>query len=222
MLVKNKIFPNPIFQIVSHFLWKWGIICSHKVIVYRRMGTFWRTDSDLRKVKFIQRMGGDRGFNWGLLPLVIWAFYQDPRTEKAKKDTGNPKQFSSTCLNRYLISLWSSLKFMFTFSVEMCKRPWIVEDSKNSLTISIFTINFSKYNIVQCCDLLLPLVFYLRNCSSISRVCECTATDRKAIAWLHNHPIRTKEIDILRVRRGGGGFLPFYNVEGGNENCLRG
>ena len=48
-------------------------------------------------------MGGDCGFNRGLLPLVIGAFYEDHRTKKAKTDEDNPKEFSSTRLRERFI-----------------------------------------------------------------------------------------------------------------------
>ena len=54
------------------------------------VGAFWRTDGHLGEVQVVDGVGGDRGGDGILLPLVVGLANQDSSTEETKTDNTKP------------------------------------------------------------------------------------------------------------------------------------
>ena len=64
-----------------------------KVMVEGSIGALWRTYGDNGKVEVVDGVGGDRGGNGVLLPLLVGLTYQDSGNNKPNANYQNPKSF---------------------------------------------------------------------------------------------------------------------------------
>ena len=55
------------------------------------VGVLWRTDGHNREVKVVDGVGGDRGGNRILLPILVRLSNQDSSPNEAKTDDDKPK-----------------------------------------------------------------------------------------------------------------------------------
>ena len=55
------------------------------------VGVLWRTDGHLREVQVVDGVGGDRGGDGILLPLLVRLTDQDSRTDEPKADNTEPE-----------------------------------------------------------------------------------------------------------------------------------
>ena len=63
-----------------------------KIMVESSVGVPWRTDGHIGKVQVIDRVGGDRGGNGLLLPLLVRLANKDPRADETKAHNSKPEQ----------------------------------------------------------------------------------------------------------------------------------
>ena len=99
------------------------------------VGVLWRADSHLGEVQVVDGVGGDRGGNGILLPLLVRLANQDSSTHEPKKDNKNPKDLCRRCLKE-TFNIRNGSKRL-TLAEYIYVKPWIVDDSRNSLNISI-------------------------------------------------------------------------------------
>ena len=71
------------------------------------IGVLWRTDGHLREVQVVDWMGGDRGGDGILLPLLIGLADQNPSSNKATTDNQEPEDFCSFGLKIEIFNLKS-------------------------------------------------------------------------------------------------------------------
>ena len=64
-----------------------------KIMVEGSIGALWRTDGHDGKVQVLYGVGGDRGGNGVLLPLLVGLAYQDSGNNKPNANYQNPKSF---------------------------------------------------------------------------------------------------------------------------------
>ena len=64
-----------------------------KIMVEGSVGVLWRTDCNIGKFQFFDGVGGDRGGNGVLLPLLVGLAYQDSGNNKPNANNQNPKSF---------------------------------------------------------------------------------------------------------------------------------
>ena len=57
------------------------------------VGVFWRTDGHLGEFQVVNRVGGDRGGDRILLPLIVRLANQDSSTEEPETDNTKPETF---------------------------------------------------------------------------------------------------------------------------------
>ena len=96
------------------------------------MGALGRTDFDCGEVEPSDGVGGDGGGYGGLLPVSVGVVDQDPGYSETYTDYQEPQYLAGFRLrSKDYNNIWRTV----TFAVEMWERPWMVEDSRNSLTI---------------------------------------------------------------------------------------
>ena len=59
-------------------------------MVESSVGVLWRTDGHIGKVQVVNGMGGDRGGDGVLLPLLVRLANQDSSTDETKADNTEP------------------------------------------------------------------------------------------------------------------------------------
>ena len=64
------------------------------------VGVLWRTDGHLGEVQVVDGMGGDRGGNRVLLPLLVRLAYEDSSHDEPKANHTKPKNLSRLGLKR--------------------------------------------------------------------------------------------------------------------------
>ena len=62
-----------------------------KIMVECGVGVLWRADSHKRKVKVVNGVGGDRGGNGIILPILVRCTNKDYCTNETKTDDYKPK-----------------------------------------------------------------------------------------------------------------------------------
>ena len=115
-----------------------SIASFDKIMVESCVGVPWRTDSDNGEVKVVDGVGGDRGGDGVLLPLLVRFAYQSTSPEETKTDDYKPKELGGPGLNRKAcieeLKILTQPNYLF---VDMYARPCTVEVSRNSLRISM-------------------------------------------------------------------------------------
>ena len=86
----NKDFERCFFQDSSILVRESSISSPHKVVVKTGVGVLWRTNGHIGKVQVFDWVGGDRGGNGILLPIVVRLANQDSSTEETKTDNTKP------------------------------------------------------------------------------------------------------------------------------------
>ena len=71
------------------------------------IGVPWRTDGHLREIQVVDGVGGDRGGDGILLPLLIGLADQNPSSNKATTDNQEPEDFCSFGLKIEVFNLKS-------------------------------------------------------------------------------------------------------------------
>ena len=94
------------------------------------MGAPGRTDCDRGEVQLSNGVGGDGGGDGGLLPVRVGAVYELPSQKETGSNHSQPEQFPQGVLTQGM-----RLETWLTFAVEVWERPWMVEDSRNSLKV---------------------------------------------------------------------------------------
>ena len=98
------------------------------------MGALGRTDFDCGEIQPSDGVGGDGGGYGGLLPVSVGVVDQDPGYSETYTDYQEPQYLAGFRLrSKDYNNIWRTV----TFAVEMWERPWMVEDSRNSLRMSI-------------------------------------------------------------------------------------
>ena len=70
----------------------------HKIVVKGCVGVLWRTDGNLGKVEVIDGVGGDRGGDGILMPLLVRLANQNSCPDKSNGNNTKPKKFCRLCL----------------------------------------------------------------------------------------------------------------------------
>ena len=78
-------------QRFSGFIRESSIAKFNKIMVEGSIGVLWRADGHIGEVKFVDRVGGDRGGNGFFLPLPIRLVDQDSCTDEPKADNQKPQ-----------------------------------------------------------------------------------------------------------------------------------
>ena len=77
-------------QSLSDFVREGPIANFDKIMVQSSVGVPWRADGHLGEVQVVDRVGGDRGGDGILLPLLVRLADQDPSSDESKADNKNP------------------------------------------------------------------------------------------------------------------------------------
>ena len=77
-------------QLISIFIRERLLASFDKVMVESSVGVPWRTDGHLGKVQVVDGVGGDRGGDGILLPLIVRLADQDSCAEETKTDQKHP------------------------------------------------------------------------------------------------------------------------------------
>ena len=77
-------------QCFSFFIRERSIASFDKIVVEGGVGVLRRTDSHNREVKVVDGVGGDRGGDWILLPLLVRLANQDSGSNEPKADNKEP------------------------------------------------------------------------------------------------------------------------------------
>ena len=76
-----------------------GLIASFdKIMVKGGVGVFWRTDGHLGEFQVVDGVGGDRGGDGILLPLLVRLADKDSSPDEPKADNNQPKNLCWFCL----------------------------------------------------------------------------------------------------------------------------
>ena len=67
------------------------------------VGVLWRADSHTRKDKVVNGVGGDRGGNRRLLPLMVRLSYQVSSSKEPKTDNSQPQKLGRSGLRGCLM-----------------------------------------------------------------------------------------------------------------------
>ena len=85
-MLLNEDIIGSFFQHKSGFIRESFIASFDKIMIECGVGVPWRTDGNLREVQVIDRMGGDRGGDGILLPLLVRFANQDSSSDEPKAD----------------------------------------------------------------------------------------------------------------------------------------
>ena len=77
-------------QLISIFIRERLLASFDKVMVESSVGVPWRTDGHLGEVQVVDGVGGDRGGDGILLPLLVRLADQNPSSDEPKADNENP------------------------------------------------------------------------------------------------------------------------------------
>ena len=69
-----------------------------KIMVEGSVGVLWRTDGHLGEVQVIDGVGGDRGGDGILMPLLVRLANQNSCPDKSNGNNTKPKKFCRLCL----------------------------------------------------------------------------------------------------------------------------
>ena len=82
-------FPQYVFAVVRER----SIASLDKIMVEGSVGVRWRTDCHIGEVQIVDGVGGDRGGDGFLLPLLVGLANQDSGPYEPKADDKEPKNF---------------------------------------------------------------------------------------------------------------------------------
>ena len=77
-------------QRISVFIREGSIASFNKIMVEGGVGVFWRTNGHLGEVQVVDGVGGDRGGDGILLPLLVRLADQDSSSDESKADNKKP------------------------------------------------------------------------------------------------------------------------------------
>ena len=110
-------------------------------MVERSVGVLWRTDGHLGEVQVVDGVGGDRGGDRFVLPLLVRLANQDPRADETKTHNPKPEQLCRLFPKKNVLKV-NLEGFKLTFAVDMYASPCIVLASKKSFRMSISGENY--------------------------------------------------------------------------------
>ena len=79
-------FPQCVFAVIRERV----IASLDKIMVESSVGVLWRTDGHIGEVQVVDGVGGDRGGDGILLPLLVRLADQDPSSDEPKAHNENP------------------------------------------------------------------------------------------------------------------------------------
>ena len=86
MVLLNKDFISSSSQCCFVFIREGSIASFDKIMVEGSVGVLWRTDGHIGEVQVVDGVGGDRGGDGILLPLLVRLADQDSSSDEPKTD----------------------------------------------------------------------------------------------------------------------------------------
>ena len=88
----HKDLISSFFHCISVFVRESSIASFDKIMVESSVGVLWRADGHNWEVKIANGVGGDRGGDRILLPLLVRLAYQSASPNETKTDNYKPKE----------------------------------------------------------------------------------------------------------------------------------